>query len=327
MILSLRATWILVLVTLLNGAHASTNSPSLTCANPVFEFGRHNNTGDVLHNFLLENKGQTSLVISQVRSGCGCTRAELDRSIIPPGESATLSTRLSLRGIVGSKRTSIYLHTNDPLNPIFQCQLTGMAVTELDLSPSSLHFDIPLDGTNQPVRLTIRNNTDTPLHPVSLDVNVAFFRVQLETNIPGNQYTLTATLLTTAVTASVSGTIILRTDHPQYSRIEIPISASLIRDLNANPAELVLREIPPDRPTENRYIILQASSNQTFKVLKVEAIPPTLPVLVHSEKPAWVRIKAGPLRPSQEMNGTVIRIHTDYPRQPIVDIPVKVVKP
>ncbi|MEI6562885.1 MAG: DUF1573 domain-containing protein [bacterium] len=322
-----RTALILVLATLLTQCHAATNNAALWCENPVFDFGTRINTEDLKHAFILDNRGQAPLVVSQVRSGCGCTQATMDRSTIPPGESATLSTRLTLRGVVGAKRTSIYLHTSDPLNSIYQLQLTGTALAELDLVPTALHFVVPMDPTNLTVSLVIRNNTVTPLHPLTLETNAPFCRIQLETNVPGRQYTLSASLLSTALTTAFSGMVVIRTDHPTYPRIEIPVSASLIRNLSPYPTELVLREIPAGRPQENRYIILQSSSNQAFKVLGVEAIPPTLPVSLHSQKPCWARIKVGPMRPTDSMNGTVIRICTDFPRQPTVDIPVKVVRP
>jgi len=325
---SLQTAVALLLTPLPTLAQKASNSPSITCLEPVFDFGHRNNTEDLYHNFLLENKGNVPLAISQVRSGCGCTRAELDRSTIPPGESATLFTQLTLKTITGAKRTSIYLHTNDPSNLIFQCELTGTAFAELELTPPEIRFAVPLDATNLTATLCIRNNTDTPLNPVGMEINAPFCSVQLATNVPGKQYTITASVLSNAVTASISGTIILRTDHPKFARIEIPVTALLIRDLSAFPPELVLQEAPHgDRPPETRYIVLQTSSNQPFRVLRVEAIPPRIPVALQSQRPGWARLKVGPMRPNEGLNGTVIRVQTDFPRQPTVDIRVRVAPP
>lgn len=324
---SLQTAVAFLLAPLLTLAQTATNSPSITCLEPVFDFGRRNNTEDVYHNFLLENKGNAPLAISEVRSGCGCTRAELDRNTIPPGESATLFTQLTLRTIVGPKRTSIYLHTNDPSNLIFQCELTGTSFAELDLTPPDIRFGVPVGATNLSAALCIRNNTDTPLNLLGMVMNAPFCSVQLATNVPGKQYTLTSTLLATSVTASTSGTIILLTDHPKFARIEIPVTALLIRDLSAYPPELVLQGGPGDRPAETRYIVLQSSSNKFFKVRHVEAIPPRIPVALQSQRPGWARLKVGPMRPNEDLNGTVIRVQTDYPRQPTVDIRIRVAPP
>jgi hypothetical protein len=50
------------------------------------------------HTFVLKNAGTSDLLITAIRPACGCTAANLTRQTIPPGESAELSTRLTLAG-------------------------------------------------------------------------------------------------------------------------------------------------------------------------------------------------------------------------------------
>lgn len=243
-----------LLVTLILVAGITTrgnaNGPSISCDAPVYDYGTCTNTEDILHSFTITNKGREPLVISQVRTGCGCTRADLDRSTIPPGGTASLSARLTLRGYSGIKRTSIYLHTNDPDNPIFMCQFNGTAIAIPVIAPAG-HNDVAPGSPNQSHVVTIQ-------------------------------------------------------------------------ELNVYPTKLVLQESVTNKLTETRYIILQTQNNQAFKVKTVEVIPPTIPVTVQSIKPFWVRLKVGPTHPSKAINGTVIRVHTDLPKQPTIDIPIKV---
>ena len=107
----------------------------IVCDAPLFDFGTKSNSVEVDHEFLIRNAGNMPLVIAQVRSGCGCTQATLTQNTIPPGSNAVLSARLTLKGIVGPKRTHIYLHTNDPANPVFQFQLSGSAVVGSSVTP------------------------------------------------------------------------------------------------------------------------------------------------------------------------------------------------
>jgi len=231
-------------------ARGNANGPSISCDAPVYDFGTRTNTDDIPHSFMLMNKGREPLVISHVRTGCGCTRADLDRSIIPPGGTASLSTRLTLRGYSGIKRTSIYLHTNDPDNPVFLCQFNGTAVAKPDPTPA-IHYGVTTGSSNQN-------------------------------------------------------------------------AVVIIQELTVYPPEIVLKESVTNKLMDTRYIVLQTQNGQTFAVRSIEVIPPTLPVTVQSVKPFWVRLKVGPTHPSKAMNGIVIRVHTDLPKQPSIDIPVKV---
>jgi len=318
----------LLALTLPAATGGNANGPSLRCDAPVFDFGTRFNTEDIFHVFTLTNCGVAPLVISQVRTGCGCTRAELDRNTIPPGGIAALTSTLTLRGYSGLKHSSIYLHTNDPDNPVFLCQYQGVALAELDISPPAVRFDItPDSSSNQTATLTILNRTAIPLHPLSLDSPGPFCSLQLATNQPGRQYTLTVNRIASPATESVMGIITLLTDHPRYSKIEIPFSLAVIKDLAVYPEELAMKEGSPASLLESRYIIIQRRDNQPFSVRKVEVIPPVIAVNIHSAKPSWTRLKAGPIRPTKAMNGTVIRVYTDLPRQPVIDIPVKVTGP
>ena len=315
------ASWVLAMTV---PALGGTNGPLVTCDNPVFDFGTQMNTEDVLHTFQVSNIGDAPLTISQVRTGCGCTKADLDRNTIPPGETASLSTRLTLRGHSGVKRSTIYLHTNDPAHPVFLCQYQGTAVAELEIVPPALHFEVTPASSNQTASTTIRNATSIPIHPLSLESPSSIYTIQLATNQPGQQYTLTVTCVATAATESIQGIITLLTDHPRYPKLSIPLSLAIIRDLNAYPSELTLKETTPDKPLDSRFIVLQTRNNASFAIEKIDVIPATLPVAVQSVKPYWIRLKVGPLHPSKAMDGTIIRIHTNLSQQPVIDIPVRV---
>ena len=305
-------------------SEARTNAPLVHCEAPLFDFGLHNNDEEVIHAFTLTNAGDAALVVSQIRSGCGCTRAELDRSVIPPGGSATLSSRLSLRGHIGPKQTTIYLHTNDPDHPVFLCQFKGVAYADLEITPPNLCLEIPPGASNATASVGLLNRTATALRPLAIESAGPFASLVLATNQPGHQYTLTAACTNTAALQTMAGIITLLTDHPRFPKIEVPYTLSLLKDLTVYPTELILKEGAPDAMLESRYIILQSRNNQPFSVKRVEVVPATIAVGIQTAKPSWTRLKAGPFRASQSMNGTVIRIFTDFPAEPMVVIPVRV---
>ena len=69
--------------------------------------------------YTVRNAGDALLRIEKVSTSCGCTEAELDRTDIPPGETAQLSVSLDPieDDLFGDVRRVIYLRSNDPDAP------------------------------------------------------------------------------------------------------------------------------------------------------------------------------------------------------------------
>lgn len=152
-------------VTVLGQTHSP--QPRLVCVEPLFDYGVKSNSIEIEHDFILRNAGGMPLIISQVRSGCGCTRAQLSHNTLAPGSNAVLSARLSLRGVVGPKQTHIYLHSNDPVNPVFQCKITGSAVMDPAVIPPPPATPVPppveRDLSAYPPEITVDPAATAPL--------------------------------------------------------------------------------------------------------------------------------------------------------------------
>ena len=303
-------------------AAAQTNGPRLTCEQPVYDYGVCDNKKDVEHTFVLRNEGALPLIVSQVRAGCGCTTAALNTNTIPPGGTANLAARLTLRGIVGAKRASIYVQSNDPQSPVWTCSLTGTAATELDIAPPQIAF-AAIVGSNPPgeQKATIVNRTETALHITNLET-AAFFTAFVTTNAEGRNYTLNVSLASGLEPPGANGALVLMTDHPAYRRIEIPVSATVQTPIAALPPQVVLSR-GTGGTTEARYIMLRSTKEVPFAVTSIESTPAGLPVSIQSVKPIWTRLRVGPID-TASLTGGVIRVHTDLPAMPEVAIPVRV---
>jgi hypothetical protein len=69
--------------------------------------------------FEVKNTGNADLVIEKVSVSCECTTAELEKSIIPPDESAELRVKFDPAedNLFGEIQRIIYLRSNDPIQP------------------------------------------------------------------------------------------------------------------------------------------------------------------------------------------------------------------
>jgi hypothetical protein len=76
--------------------------------------------------FRFRNRGQTELVIREVRTTCGCTAALVERDRYRPGEWGTIRGTVDTVGKSGSIEERVYVKTNEVrLAPVHELVLTG----------------------------------------------------------------------------------------------------------------------------------------------------------------------------------------------------------
>ena len=88
---------------------------------PVLEGDRHTVT------WLVENRGQTPLIIDRTRASCGCTVVKLTKAekTILPGKTLALQAEFNSAGRRGKQSKSITVYSNDPAEPALKLEFTA----------------------------------------------------------------------------------------------------------------------------------------------------------------------------------------------------------
>ncbi|APZ96815.1 DUF1573 domain-containing protein [Fuerstiella marisgermanici] len=107
-----------------------------------FDFGRMVVGGEQDHVFTIENEGEADLELLEGEPTCKCTKFELSRRIVPPGESAELTIRW-----VGKFKDANFAHggriyTNDPELPEFGVRVVGIVDQSFDILPTDV-WNVP----------------------------------------------------------------------------------------------------------------------------------------------------------------------------------------
>lgn len=87
--------------------------PRLEIEPGEWDFGRAGPGQVLVHEFALMNTGRRELEIGRIASACACAAAVTDRTVIPPGEAATLRVTLETRGYRGVLERWLTLRSND----------------------------------------------------------------------------------------------------------------------------------------------------------------------------------------------------------------------
>jgi hypothetical protein len=81
-------------------------------AEEVFDFGEVDAGAVVNHTFTFTNAGKVPLVISDVRSTCGCTVAEWPKTPISPGQQGKIPVRFDTKNKTGVQGKPITITAN-----------------------------------------------------------------------------------------------------------------------------------------------------------------------------------------------------------------------
>ena len=87
--------------------------PVMTFDTEEIDFGNHNE-GEILDTvFRFKNTGNATLIISKVRSSCGCTVPEWPKNPIKPGDSGIIKVVFNTNHKTGRQTKTITIHSNE----------------------------------------------------------------------------------------------------------------------------------------------------------------------------------------------------------------------
>ena len=109
--------------------------PRLVVDQPEHSFGRIPNDRGVEHVFKVKNTGDRPLVITGVRTSCGCTAAMMESSVIEPGGTGNLRVSFSPKGGKTPVTRSITVSSNDPVKKDFTLKVSAdpQVASEVDV--------------------------------------------------------------------------------------------------------------------------------------------------------------------------------------------------
>jgi hypothetical protein len=91
---------------------AKNSLPVIAFEKDYHDFGRLVNGEKVTFGFKFKNTGETDLVISQVKTGCGCTVPKFPKEPIKPGEGGLIQVSFDSTGRNGVQNQAITVVSN-----------------------------------------------------------------------------------------------------------------------------------------------------------------------------------------------------------------------
>ncbi len=131
----------------------------------VYDWGKITPDKDILSATLpIFNRGRDTLIIYEVRPGCSCTKVNLDKYILPPGDSAKLKIQLHTRGFRGNVSKNVSIISNDPAYTTLYLFLQTNIEYPLVFIPNEyLIFQNSVKNIKQSQSLELFNTTDSTI--------------------------------------------------------------------------------------------------------------------------------------------------------------------
>lgn len=201
--------------------------PKLVVAAPMFDFGEVERGQIVSHTFSIANAGDAPLVVTKVRTACGCLVAQMAKNVIPPAGQAQLEVKFDLALQEGPQHREIVVQSNDPVQPDFLVTLIGKATSRVSLEPQQVVL-VP-DQEDEPASLEVVVSALNDLSFDVVDTKTSGDNVQaaFEAIEAGKRHRVRVTLQPPHVLGVSRGWVHLLTNHVgEYRLIVIPVSAT-----------------------------------------------------------------------------------------------------
>lgn len=146
---------------------ASEKAPSIFVSSDSYEFSTVPAGQLVVHDFIIQNKGDAPLLIENVESDCGCTAVVFSKQI-PPNNEGKVSVELNTIDYGGNFiQKYVEIFSNDPQTPVLSLNIRGTVDKFVDIDPLTAYLK-GRAGTDIKTEITITPSAKYPFRILEL---------------------------------------------------------------------------------------------------------------------------------------------------------------
>jgi uncharacterized protein DUF1573/flagellar associated PapD-like protein len=301
---------------------AAVAGPRVQMLNPVYDFGTVLEGQHVTHSFTIKNIGAKDLILSGVKTSCGCTAAAPSLNRVPPGGESDIAVNFDTHFQKGHRERTITVYTNDPATPNALMTLQGDVQLEVEAVPSDVMFGKVRFGTEQSRDVVVsdltKNSKSFSVGPISnTSPNIKVTQEPRKDGKPGA--TLKVTLLKTMPIGQFDDSIdVVNSRKP----VEVHVSGIVTGDIALNPAQVSFG-IVPSRQSVVRILRLTNDGPHAVNVLGVSSTNESVVASFEPVKPGKeykITVELRKNTPDGQLRGS-LAIRTDDDRQSTLTVP------
>jgi hypothetical protein len=145
---------------------------------------------------------------------------------VQPSDDGGLALAIAPDAPLGNFAEDVLLYTMSHRRPLLRLHVRGNVLPDVVVSPAELDFDSqPHAGSVRHILIT-NQRPERPIHVTGADLDERLGRATVEVVIEGLRYRVEARLNDTLPPGERTGSLVVRTDHPEQARIEVPVVLS-----------------------------------------------------------------------------------------------------
>ena len=119
--------------------------------------------------YIVTNKGDETVRIARVKTSCGCTGSILDRKIIQPGESTTITATFNKGKRQGLNHNKLEVFLDNQPEAIATLHMIVQVPRLVDAQPKIVYWNPTTSRTDRQVRITLDKRYVTEISEIEYD--------------------------------------------------------------------------------------------------------------------------------------------------------------
>jgi hypothetical protein len=288
-------------------------------------FGTVARGADTVFKFEVTNPYKQDMILTGVRSSCGCTSPTLETAdgkapengqiTLKSHEKAYVVARFNTRTHVGQKGATLTVSLGGQYGGEVQLHVSGNIRSDIVFNPGAIEFGEVSEGEPKEVRVTVNyaGRSDWEIVDVTND-NDNFEVELLEANRSAGKvsYDLVVRLKNNLPAGHVKDqlTVVTNDNRAENQRIPLIVSGNVRPEFSVTPAQLVLGEMKPGTHVTKKIIV---RGKEAFKIVDVDCGEDCFEFKKHSEDAKKIHVVDVTFRAGEAPGKiqTPIRILTD----------------
>ena len=222
-------TILIIFLASLMSVGATEAQPVLSIPNNHFNFGYAPQNAKISYGFWLYSIGRDTLKITNVKTGCGCTKAPLEKDVLPPGDSTHLEIIFSTQRYQREVSKTTRLLTNGstaslPVTISSNILLRPDSTYPVVISPYKLNISQFGEKVRDEIKFSIKNVSTETVKPTMVALPEDIFEVNLPDKIkPGETVEGRVKLKPGGLEATFQKSFTFELDDPTQTRFTVPV--------------------------------------------------------------------------------------------------------
>lgn len=212
----------MVLMLALAGLTGSASAaPAIYCGQPEWDFGTISDALSVTNQFLIENRGESSLLITDVKSVCNCTVVTLKKRQLSPGDRLRVTAVFDPAGRSGKQHKSVRIFSTDPKTPVLSLQLNGQVDPQLVVMPSAITFIAR--SSDKMIERAVTLSYDRPVKIKSVEVGSDAVTFNCSASASARSHVINVFIDPARLNGRLRTELIVESDHPSVPLKSVPV--------------------------------------------------------------------------------------------------------